>query len=563
MRVCLMITFVLWSGMSATAGILLWQTPFAPAQQSPSMVSADIAGDSRHEIIVGCFSGIHVFSASGALLPGWPTTAPPPQPQNGVSGPVIPPRIGDINGDGQREFVYIEATHRRIVAMDFSGACLPGFPRAFPTTVWGTNPLEIYYLVLADSNGNGADEIFVLSGSSIMRVFGIDGLGQLLPSWPVALQPPPAPAGFGPWNDQFPAGLSAADIDGDGLQEVFCSYRMYASGSRFGVVWGIASDGTILPGWPQLPSDGGGAGALIFTDVEGDLQPDLLMTGDEKLQHFHVDGTWFPHNVTYSYNQAGGEHMAGNFGGVFRAIIEAGEIALIAVNSPGMPAPAATLRTSLLDEFSTYIGGSVGDVDGDGLQDLAIWSINSNASNGLYLHLLDHNLNQKPGWPKLFTPNISSTYAQWATLMVDLDGDGDSEIVHSYGDQLYAWDQPPIGSNPAPPLWPMETHGVAATWNQWQLLADYTEFLRGDSDGDNAVNLFDAVVSLEYLFLGGSVSCLEALDVDASQSVNVQDPVLLLSYLFLSGPPPQQPHPGCELVVVSASGPGCAQGSCP
>lgn len=70
-------------------------------------------------------------------------------------------------------------------------------------------------------------------------------------------------------------------------------------------------------------------------------------------------------------------------------------------------------------------------------------------------------------------------------------------------------------------------------------------FIRGDGNADGAVNLVDAVYSLNYLFLSGPGVCLSALDVDDNGSVSLADPVTLLGYLFLSGPNPANPFPGC------------------
>lgn len=71
------------------------------------------------------------------------------------------------------------------------------------------------------------------------------------------------------------------------------------------------------------------------------------------------------------------------------------------------------------------------------------------------------------------------------------------------------------------------------------------EFQRGDANNDGSFNLSDAVVSLTYLFLSGSVDCLDALDVDDNGTVNLPDPVLALNYLFTNGAPPANPFPSC------------------
>ena len=77
-------------------------------------------------------------------------------------------------------------------------------------------------------------------------------------------------------------------------------------------------------------------------------------------------------------------------------------------------------------------------------------------------------------------------------------------------------------------------------------------FIRGDCDGVTAggsrINLTDAVVLLNFAFLGGpKPPCLAACNVDGEGDAlaTPTDPVYLLNFLFLGGPPPPAPHPGC------------------
>ena len=71
-------------------------------------------------------------------------------------------------------------------------------------------------------------------------------------------------------------------------------------------------------------------------------------------------------------------------------------------------------------------------------------------------------------------------------------------------------------------------------------------FVRGDSNGDSAVDISDAVATLNYLFVGeGQVlACEDAGDVNDDGALNITDPVYVLSYLFQGGLPPREPFPG-------------------
>lgn len=69
-------------------------------------------------------------------------------------------------------------------------------------------------------------------------------------------------------------------------------------------------------------------------------------------------------------------------------------------------------------------------------------------------------------------------------------------------------------------------------------------FIRGDANGDNTINLADAIGILQYLFNGSAVpDCLKASDIDDSSNVNIGDAISLLAFLFSGGPAPEPPFP--------------------
>ena len=74
-------------------------------------------------------------------------------------------------------------------------------------------------------------------------------------------------------------------------------------------------------------------------------------------------------------------------------------------------------------------------------------------------------------------------------------------------------------------------------------LAD--EFVRGDVNADGVLNLADPIAGLVYLFLGGSVSCREALDVNDNGMTELADPIYELMFLYTDGPDPPSPYSEC------------------
>lgn len=75
-----------------------------------------------------------------------------------------------------------------------------------------------------------------------------------------------------------------------------------------------------------------------------------------------------------------------------------------------------------------------------------------------------------------------------------------------------------------------------------------TPFVRGELNGDSAVDIGDVIFLLSFLFGGGtSPSVVAAADVNNDSGVDVGDAIYLLGYLFSGGPMPAAPFPdpGC------------------
>jgi hypothetical protein len=73
-------------------------------------------------------------------------------------------------------------------------------------------------------------------------------------------------------------------------------------------------------------------------------------------------------------------------------------------------------------------------------------------------------------------------------------------------------------------------------------------FLRGNPNGDVAVDLADVIFCVEYLFQGGPGRlCLKALDANDDGILDVSDPIALLGYLFLGQREPPPPFESCGI----------------
>jgi hypothetical protein len=76
------------------------------------------------------------------------------------------------------------------------------------------------------------------------------------------------------------------------------------------------------------------------------------------------------------------------------------------------------------------------------------------------------------------------------------------------------------------------------------VLPEISIFVRGDSNGDKAVDISDAQHTLGYLFLGSLRPwCFDAADANDDGTLNIVDPIYMLNHLFLGGPLLPQPYP--------------------
>ena len=84
-----------------------------------------------------------------------------------------------------------------------------------------------------------------------------------------------------------------------------------------------------------------------------------------------------------------------------------------------------------------------------------------------------------------------------------------------------------------------------------------TQFIRGDSNRDEKVDIADAVRILSYLFKGGErPPCLDSSDANDDGQINIADPIAILFHLFGGGPalPAPFPQPGWD--PTDDEGPG-------
>jgi polyhydroxybutyrate depolymerase len=172
-------------------------------------------------------------------------------------------------------------------------------------------------------------------------------------------------------------------------------------------------------------------------------------------------------------------------------------------------------------------------------------------------------------------PSAQETCQQWASLngcdpigqiLAPLDLNSSASGAET---EVLRWAS---GCSPNSPveLWSMGQSGHLPNFNDlfrtmvFDFMASHagppTSFIRGDTNGDAALDLADVIQVLQFLFNGGPIDCIETGNSNSDGSLDLSDAIFMLLHLFSSGIPPGDPHPLCGNGPVLIE---CATGSCP
>jgi subtilisin family serine protease len=332
----------------------------------------------------------------------------------------------------------------------FDSHLKPGWPQYLPIT--GTFPTNDWRnITVADLNGDGTRELITVDPGNLdgkparLLVYKFDG--TLL--WAREL------ASGAPYSDVPVVG----DIDGDGRQEIFVDV-----GDK-GEVFGFHGDGTPLAGdWP-VHLDATNLGKTL-ADLDGDGSMELIAYSHDTVERF---GTDMRQLVVIS---AEGKIIRNWYVGDCDTGVDAGKIFPAVANldnDPGLeivvPSGCQTLAAFSLSKpdgplWSASVEGQlvssavIGDINGDGTNEIVIGSYDEKKNGSGALFVFDHTGRRFSGWPVLQGDSFASPPA-----LADLDGDGTLEIcilgvsselmhvVHHYGFEMSGWPVGPIGNS--------------------------------------------------------------------------------------------------------------------
>ncbi len=286
-----------------------------------------------------------------------------PGPQVAAPPGVRSPRTGDLDGDGLAEVVAVDRDGDALLVTRAGAGGAPGAPLVVPT---GPAP-ELVRLAHVDGDG-ALDALVAWTGgaSGGLAVHLGDGLGGFGPPAHVPLS-------------AVPAELLLADLDADGAVDAL-------------VVGGAPDDATAL----ALLGDGaGGLGPEVASDLGAPVS--AVDLGD-------LDGDAFP-DLFAAAPQPG-----------------ASTVRLLGGRGDGSFAPAGSLA---VDDLPRSV--AVGDLDGDGADDVTVVSVPSTFASGvLASYAGDGAGGFGPPVP------VSTGLGAPSHALVDVDGDGRLDVAAEY-----------------------------------------------------------------------------------------------------------------------------------
>ncbi len=269
----------------------------------------------------------------------------------------------------------------------------------------------------------------------------------------------------------YPPTVGDLDADGD-LEIVQTTGGIPSSGKTYG--WDHT--GNEIPGWPRTFDQNWILTAAAFEDMNDDGQQEVIL-----IERKPPGGRVHILNNDASFYGNGWP-----------------------VTLPGTPATTP----------------SIADIDEDGLKDIVVASTT-------VLYALDLAGNNKPGWP---IENNSTKFSFQSPVLVDLDGDGQVEVVGStHGDApeyyIYNSDGTAFSGWPKPVpdnRWTFSPPTIVDINNQWRLFMGRPI---GDKVAEGMLYAWDPSGSMLENFpiekVGGNEGFIAVADVDGDQSYEI------------------------------------------
>ena len=455
-------------------GSLLWsryldaQHAAGPVIGSPAV--GDIDGDGSLEVVVGSENGyVFAFDRTGATKAGWPQFTgwnadyPNRCATDACTGVVAGPTLADLDGNGTLEVIVGSYSHLMWV-WNHRGQALPGWP----VDVWDGIASGA---AVGDINADGRPEIVV--GSDVAndcadcRPYGRLAKGGLLHAFTIAGK---EVAGWPFRTDSFMHSTPAlADLDADGRLETIAGGGLFTEGTewRGHHLWVVGHDGRLR--W-SFRADSVILSAPTVGDVNGDGTPEIAFgdyAGNTYLLNRHGQLMWKNNGVTARAPHGSGAHFGAP---VLADVTGDGRAEVVATDSnwhvKAFDVPTGRVVADTGTTFPVWASAAVGDLDGDGTNEVVAGSAAQNGPN-------TGNLNDLAGAGRLYV---------WRTP-------GRGGLVHPQFQQRVT----PIDRS----LAPRDPSGsTASVYRFWSPGFDNAHFFT--TSGSEAVRIIDTDVNWVY-----------------------------------------------------------------
>ena len=359
-------------------------------------------------------------STNPAQLTGWPIAL-----LGASSCPVV---VGDITGDGAKEVV---AGNEHLYAWTANGIELRD-DDSDPET-WGVFVDEIKTVTGApalaelDPAARGF-EVFALSWDDSNKAFAVRGDGAILSGWP--RNPDPTTVQKGYW-----ANASAADVDGDGLDEVFAP-------AKNGNLYAWHANGTPLGGSPAFKTNLGtyARTAPSFANLDGDPYPEIVYGAPNgTLNVWNTDGSSLA-----PFPKAPGTECLANT--AIGDINKDGVLDIVMITEGGAINVYNTRTGAQLPGWPKRLpfGGNpktpspaLADFNFDGFLEIVVAENDVDPAQ-CAVRVYNYQGVVQPGWPVFVGGNTSES----SPIVADVSGDGAPDILFgTEGGLLYGWNK--------------------------------------------------------------------------------------------------------------------------
>ncbi|MEM7165561.1 MAG: hypothetical protein AAF581_08855 [Planctomycetota bacterium] len=535
---CLLALICTLSPCAAQTPTIVWDQPLPVFVDD--IVVVDLDGG-LPEILVSSGGGapdVVVLNSTGTVVATF----------SGFTGASRDLCVADIDGDGSLDIVV--ANSGSAYAVNISSGYF-GAP-------WTHYPQQPYMLVAGDLNGDGAAEVVGSgSGQSHLWVYDTVAGSRTHLSLPTL-----------PHHHQFTwSSIAICDLEFDGTKELVLAPSLDTFPTAIYIVDGPSL--SLRQGFPSTVP-GENFHSLTVADYDRSHTNKLAGFGGGRLDFLRGDGSLFGTPINLSaYPYTHGRMAVGQLDSEshLEAVVPTAESLWVVRDRFGPN--GGILFQSPPGPYDLYRHPVIGDVDGDGVQEIVVISSRVSLNCDPYIHVFEADLTPLPGWPKRLldyaTPGVAPYYVLEEVTLADLNGDNVVDIVVGLVDRVLVWtlyNAPPLPTL-TPPEWPQSRGGPDNNADYHRGTIPPASFLRSDANGDGVADVSDGIRILESLFAGLALACPASADVDDSSAVDLADVTTLFAYLFgVSVLPPAAPFPRCGSHPFNASMP-CPHYYCP